>query len=54
MQLWFGRTWAYEIILAVIWGIIIGYVTRKILRLSESLRRIDRESFHGFSIFMVP
>jgi len=48
---WFGDTWAYVVLLSVVWGTITGYVARKVLRFFANLRYIDLESFHAFPVF---
>ena len=49
---WFGDTWCYVIILSVVWGVVVGYVGRVTLKLMDHFRYVERESFHGFAIFM--
>lgn len=53
MELWFGDTWAYVVVLSVIWGAVAGYLSRKALKWCDHLRFVDRESFHAFPIFIV-
>ncbi|KAI8319594.1 Sodium/hydrogen exchanger, partial [Martensiomyces pterosporus] len=50
MAKWFYWTWCYQILLSIAIGIIVGYVARKLLRLSEAYDLIDKESFLAFSI----
>ncbi|KAI9144447.1 Sodium/hydrogen exchanger family-domain-containing protein [Paraphysoderma sedebokerense] len=40
----------YQVILAIILGVVIGYVARRLLRLSERGKLIDKESFLSFEI----
>ncbi|RKP13237.1 Cation/H+ exchanger, partial [Piptocephalis cylindrospora] len=47
---WVYEVWLYQILLAVIVGIAIGWSARKILRWSESKDFIDKENFLSFSI----
>ncbi|KAJ1733432.1 hypothetical protein LPJ61_001556 [Coemansia biformis] len=47
---WFYWTWCYNILLSTVIGIVVGYIARKLLRLSESYDLIDKESFLSFSI----
>ncbi|KAJ2609889.1 hypothetical protein EV177_004239 [Coemansia sp. RSA 1804] len=47
---WFYWTWCYNILLSVVIGIVVGYIARRLLRLSESYDLIDKESFLAFSI----
>ncbi|KAJ1935405.1 hypothetical protein FBU59_005396, partial [Linderina macrospora] len=47
---WFYWTWCYQILLSVVIGIAVGYIARKLLRLSEAYDLIDKESFLGFTI----
>lgn len=50
---WFADTWAYVVLLSVVWGTAVGYAGRKGLKWFYSLRYVDRESFHAFPIFLV-
>ncbi|KAI9470310.1 hypothetical protein LPJ78_000472 [Coemansia sp. RSA 989] len=47
---WFYATWAYEILLSVVIGILAGYVARKALKFAENARWVDRESFLSSSV----
>lgn len=40
----------YQVILAIILGVVIGYGARRLLRLSERGKLIDKESFLSFEI----
>ena len=48
--LWFAETWAYEILLSVVYGIAVGYVAKILLRGAEQKKFVDRESFLVFAI----
>lgn len=48
--LWFGETWAYTIILSVIYGAIVGWVAKELLHFAEERKYVDRESFLVFAI----
>ncbi|OWZ71203.1 hypothetical protein AYX14_03391 [Cryptococcus neoformans] len=42
---WFYMTWVYEILLGVIIGAILGFCARKLMKLAERKRLIDRQSY---------
>ncbi|BAE61067.1 unnamed protein product [Aspergillus oryzae RIB40] len=50
MGLWFYETWAYTVILSVVYGITVGWVSRELLHWAEEKRYVDRESFLVFAI----
>lgn len=50
MGLWFYETWVYTIILSVLYGIVCGWLSRKLLHWAEERRYVDRESFLVFAI----
>lgn len=50
MGLWFGETWAYTIILSVVYGAAVGYVAKELLHWAEERKYVDRESFLVFAI----
>lgn len=50
MGLWFLETWLYTIILSVVYGIVVGWLSRKLLHWAEEKRYVDRESFLVFAI----
>ncbi|KAJ5576376.1 Cation/H+ exchanger [Penicillium sp. DV-2018c] len=50
MALWFYETWAYTILLSVVYGTVIGWIARKLLHWAEEKRYVDRESFLVFAI----
>ncbi|OGM39631.1 Na/H antiporter [Aspergillus bombycis] len=50
MALWFYETWAYTVILSVVYGITVGWVSRELLHWAEEKRYVDRESFLVFAI----
>ncbi|KAI5309523.1 hypothetical protein KEM55_003062, partial [Ascosphaera atra] len=43
--LWFGDTWGYTILLSVVYGAVVGYGAKVLLRYAESHNYVDRESF---------
>ncbi|PTB39978.1 hypothetical protein M441DRAFT_47866 [Trichoderma asperellum CBS 433.97] len=45
MGLWFAYTWAYTIILSVIYGAVVGLVAKELLRWAVKRNYVDRESF---------
>lgn len=47
---WFGETWAYTIILSVIYGAVTGWIAKELLHWAEERRYVDRESFLVFAI----
>lgn len=50
MGKWFLETWVYTIILSVAYGIVVGWLSRKMLHWAEERRYVDRESFLVFAI----
>ncbi|RKP10506.1 Sodium/hydrogen exchanger family-domain-containing protein [Thamnocephalis sphaerospora] len=46
---WFYAVWAYQILLSIVIGAVVGYVARKLLYFAESRELIDKESFLVFS-----
>lgn len=50
MGLWFYETWVYTIILGVVYGAVVGWLSRKLLHWAEEKRYVDRESFLVFAI----
>lgn len=50
MRLWFGESWAYTILLSVVYGTVVGWVAKRLLRFCESKKYVDRESFLVFAI----
>ncbi|KAI8867515.1 hypothetical protein GQ42DRAFT_55122 [Ramicandelaber brevisporus] len=47
---WFYAVWAYQILLSIVIGVVVGYVARKVVRFAESRDLIDKESFLSFAI----
>ncbi|RAL66566.1 hypothetical protein DID88_006256 [Monilinia fructigena] len=43
--LWFGETWAYTIVLSVIYGATVGWIAKELLHWAEEKKFVDRESF---------
>ncbi|KAF6824891.1 sodium/hydrogen exchanger family protein [Colletotrichum musicola] len=50
MGLWFGETWGYTIVLSVVYGAVVGWLAKTLLRWAESHKYVDRESFLVFAI----
>ncbi|KAM4060558.1 sodium/hydrogen exchanger family protein [Hirsutella rhossiliensis] len=50
LGLWFALTWAYIIILSVLYGAAVGLLGRELLHWAERRNYIDRESFLVFSV----
>ncbi|KAI1153125.1 Sodium/hydrogen exchanger family-domain-containing protein [Nemania diffusa] len=48
--LWFGETWGYTIILSTIYGAVVGWVAKQLLRYCEDHKFVDRESFLVFAL----
>ncbi|PYH33251.1 putative Na/H antiporter [Aspergillus neoniger CBS 115656] len=48
--LWFYETWVYTVILSVVYGIVVGWLSRKLLHWAEEKHYVDRESFLVFAI----
>ncbi|KAA8620323.1 NhaP NhaP-type Na+ H+ and K+ H+ antiporter [Pyrenophora tritici-repentis] len=48
--LWFGETWAYTILLSVVYGAVVGWVAKELLHWAEEKKYVDRESFLVFAI----
>lgn len=50
MGLWFYETWVYTVILSVVYGTVVGWISRKLLHWAEEKHYVDRESFLVFAI----
>jgi sodium/hydrogen antiporter len=50
MGYWFGETWAYTILLSVVYGITVGWIAKELLHFAENRKFVDRESFLVFAI----
>ncbi|KAH8593261.1 Na/H antiporter [Bisporella sp. PMI_857] len=50
MELWFGETWGYVIILSVVYGAVVGWGAKELLHWAEERKFVDRESFLVFAI----
>ena len=50
MKLWFVETWAYTILLSVVYGITVGWIAKELLHFAEKRKFVDRESFLVFAI----
>jgi sodium/hydrogen antiporter len=50
MGLWFGETWGYTIVLSIVYGAVVGFAAKYLLRWAENNKYVDRESFLVFAI----
>lgn len=50
MRLWFSFTWGYTIVLSILYGAVVGWAGKKLLRWAEERNYVDRESFLVFAI----
>ncbi|KAJ1920626.1 hypothetical protein H4219_001184 [Mycoemilia scoparia] len=50
MAKWFYWIWAFEILLSIVIGIVVGYIARKVLYFAQDRELIDKESFLSFGI----
>ncbi|PWY78449.1 hypothetical protein BO94DRAFT_497683 [Aspergillus sclerotioniger CBS 115572] len=50
MGLWFYETWVYTVIVSVVYGITVGWLSRELLHWAEEKHYVDRESFLVFAI----
>ncbi|PFH60524.1 hypothetical protein XA68_10804 [Ophiocordyceps unilateralis] len=48
--LWFAITWAYTILLSIVFGAVVGWIAKELLHWAEERNYVDRESFLIFSI----
>ncbi|KAJ5745253.1 Cation/H+ exchanger [Penicillium odoratum] len=48
--MWFYETWAYTIVLSVVYGAVVGWLSRELLHWAEEKHYVDRESFLVFAI----
>lgn len=48
--LWFGDTWAYTIVVSIIYGAVVGWIAKELLHSAEKRQFVDRESFLVFAI----
>ena len=49
MGKWFLETWVYTIILSIVYGTVVGWLSRKTLHWAEERHYVDRESFLVFA-----
>lgn len=47
---WFGETWAYTILLSIVYGAVVGWIAKELLHWAENNHYVDRESFLVFAI----
>jgi len=50
MAMWFYETWAYEILLSIAYGALVGWLAKELLHWAEERHYVDRESFLVFAI----
>lgn len=50
IALWFYETWAYTILLSVVYGALVGWIAKELLHWAEERKYVDRESFLVFAI----
>ncbi|CRG83190.1 Na(+)/H(+) antiporter 1 [Talaromyces islandicus] len=50
IALWVYETLVYEILLSIVYGIVVGWLSMKLLHWAEEKRYVDRESFLVFAI----
>lgn len=48
--LWFYETWCYTVLLSIAYGIVVGWLSMKLLHWAEENHYVDRESFLVFAI----
>ncbi|KAH7316909.1 Sodium/hydrogen exchanger family-domain-containing protein [Stachybotrys elegans] len=48
--LWFAFTWGYTILLSILYGAVVGWVSKELLHWCEERNYVDRESFLVFAI----
>lgn len=48
--LWFHESWAYTILLSIVYGIVVGWIAKELLHWAEEHSFVDRESFLVFAI----
>ncbi|AEO61900.1 hypothetical protein MYCTH_2312648 [Thermothelomyces thermophilus ATCC 42464] len=42
---WFGEAWGYAVLLGIVYGAVVGWLARELLRRAEERRFVDRQSF---------
>ncbi|RDH26775.1 Na/H antiporter [Aspergillus welwitschiae] len=48
--MWFYETWCYDILLSILFGVVVGWLSRTLLHWAEENGYVDRESFFVFAI----
>lgn len=48
--MWFYETWGYTILLSILYGVVVGWISMKSLHWAEEKKYVDRESFLVFAI----
>jgi NhaP-type Na+/H+ or K+/H+ antiporter len=52
MEMFFGETVSFVVLLSIAWGVAVGYAARKGLKFAESLKYVDKESFYSFALVL--
>ncbi|KAK5938261.1 hypothetical protein PMZ80_009231 [Knufia obscura] len=52
MGMWFGEMWGFTIVLSVVWGVFVGWVARRGLKVAKSLHYVDKESVFATTVVM--
>lgn len=50
MGMWFGETWGYMILLSVAWGILVGWIGGKCLKITKTLGYVSQESLFSMPV----
>ena len=47
---WFGETWGYTILLSVVYGATVGWISKELLQRAQKRKFVDRENFMVFAV----
>ncbi|KAI9371439.1 Cation/H+ exchanger [Aspergillus egyptiacus] len=50
MGMWFGRTWGYLVLLGAVWGGVVGWVTRRCLKVAVALGYTSQENLYTVTV----
>lgn len=50
MGMWFGETWGYLVLIGVVWGGFVGWLTRRCLKVAVSLGYTSQESLYTLTV----
>ncbi|KAL1970418.1 hypothetical protein VTN77DRAFT_5579 [Rasamsonia byssochlamydoides] len=50
LERWLGETWMYVIFLSILYGALVGFIAKELLRQAEARHYVDKESFTVFAI----